>query len=140
MPENLAPLWGIFPKYSTKPSYLHKHQILLSDIPLYEKNISKIIYISTDYHAIQLNKTWCFHFPTPLSPPASSYIKKKKKQHSNNPKRSEIQLSLKVWEGLAGRGREVWKKRRDVALNKTGQKISNPLQSISHNIATELHT
>lgn len=71
--------------------------------------MSKIIFISKGHHAIQLNKTLWFYFCTPLSHPASSYIKRKKKgkqtehhQHSNNPKGSKIKLSLKVWEGLVG--------------------------------------
>lgn len=62
-------------KYSTKPSYLHILQILMTDIPLYERYISKTISTSIDYHAIQLSKTWCFHlFPPPATSKGKEYI------------------------------------------------------------------
>lgn len=77
MAENLAPSWDIVRQYNRKPSKLFA-PILVSDIPSYEKNISKTIHMATDHHATQLNKTRCFHFPTPPLPLASSYIRKKK--------------------------------------------------------------
>lgn len=60
--------------------------------------------------------------------PISNYIKRKK-QYSNNPRRSEIKLPLKVWEGLVGGGRGMEEEKR-CHSKQTSQKISNQLQSI----------